>query len=108
MNDYLAEPCDAVPRLPADLVQAPLHALLQVPTGSSLLHILSSAILVVQDPEVEFLDINFTKDSSLLLHAIHSPFYWRNLKKTILFFGLKHYKNSTKQENSSLFMNSIL
>jgi hypothetical protein len=27
-----------------------------------------------QHPEVEFLDINLTKDSSLLLHAIHSPF----------------------------------
>jgi hypothetical protein len=25
-------------------------------------------------PEMEFLDINLTKDSSLLLHAIHSPF----------------------------------
>jgi hypothetical protein len=39
---------------------------------------------------MEFLDINFTKDSSLLLHAIHSPFYWRILKKTILFSGLKN------------------
>ncbi len=28
-------------------------------------------------------NINLTKDSSLLLHAIHSPFYWRILKKTI-------------------------
>ena len=35
--------------------------------------------------EMEFLDINSTKDSSLLLYAIHSPFYWRILKKTILF-----------------------
>ncbi len=26
-------------------------------------------------PEVEFLDINLTKGSSLLLHAIHRPFY---------------------------------
>jgi hypothetical protein len=26
-------------------------------------------------PEMEFLDINLTKDSSLLLHAIHSPLY---------------------------------
>jgi hypothetical protein len=33
-------------------------------------------------PEGEFLDINLTKDSSLLLHAIHSPCYWRILKKT--------------------------
>ncbi len=26
-------------------------------------------------PEMEFLDINLTKDSFLLLHASHSPFY---------------------------------
>jgi hypothetical protein len=26
--------------------------------------------------EMEFLDINLTQDSSLLLHAIHSPFYF--------------------------------
>ncbi len=26
-------------------------------------------------PEMEFLDTSLTKDSSLLLHAIHSPFY---------------------------------
>jgi hypothetical protein len=31
---------------------------------------------------MEFLDINLTKDSSLLFHAIHSPFYWRSIKKT--------------------------
>ncbi len=38
--------------------------------------------------EMKFLDINFTKVSSLLLHAIHSPFYWRILKKnhTLLWF----------------------
>jgi hypothetical protein len=30
--------------------------------------------------KTEFLDINLTKDSSLLLHAIHRPFYWRILK----------------------------
>jgi hypothetical protein len=28
-------------------------------------------------PEMEFLDVNLTKDSILLLYAIHSPFYWR-------------------------------
>ncbi len=38
---------------------------------------------------MEFLDINLTEDSSLLLHAIHSPFYWADLKKTILFSGFK-------------------
>jgi hypothetical protein len=45
----------------------------------------------------------------LLLHAIRSPFYWRILKKTILFSGFKILtKKSATQENSSLFMNSIL
>jgi hypothetical protein len=53
--------------------------------------------------EIEFLDINLTKGSSLLLLAIHSPFYWQILKKTIL-FGFKILKKkSAKQENSSLF-----
>jgi hypothetical protein len=50
---------------------------------------------------MKFLDINLAKDSSLLLHAIHSPFYWRILKKTILFSGYKNpCKKSAKQENS--------
>jgi hypothetical protein len=44
---------------------------------------------MVRHTEMEFLDINLTKDSSLLLHAIHSPFYWRILKKTILLSGFK-------------------
>jgi hypothetical protein len=47
-------------------------------------------------PELEFLDINLTKDSSLLLHDFHSPFYLRFLKKTILHCG---FKKSGKQEN---------
>ncbi len=42
-------------------------------------------------PEMEFLDISLTKGSSLLLYAIQSPFYyWRILKKTILFSGFKN------------------
>jgi hypothetical protein len=57
--------------------------------------------------EMEFLDINLIQDSSLLLHAIHSPFYWRILKNTI-FFLKSLTKKSMKQENSILFMNSIL
>jgi hypothetical protein len=32
-------------------------------------------------PRDGFLDISFVKDSSLFLHAIQSPFYWRILKK---------------------------
>jgi hypothetical protein len=58
---------------------------------------------------MEFLDINLTKDSSLQVHAIHSPLNWWILKKTILFSGFIKYfqKKSEKQESSSLFMNSI-
>ncbi len=64
---------------------------------------------VVTRPEMEFLDIISRKDSSLLLDAIHRPFYWRILKKIILFSGFKNpYKKSAKQENSSLSKNSIL
>jgi hypothetical protein len=33
------------------------------------------AYTTTHDPEMEFLDINLTKDSSLLLHAIQIPFY---------------------------------
>ncbi len=41
-------------------------------------------------PEMEFLDINLTKYTSLLLHAIHSPFYWQILKKTKLYSGINN------------------
>jgi hypothetical protein len=34
--------------------------------------------------EMKFLDISLTKDSSLVLHAIQSPFYWRILEKKML------------------------
>ena len=66
--------------------------------------------IVSATPEMEFLDISLTKDSSLLLHAIHSPFYWRILKKTMLSSGFKnpYKKNSRNKKISSLFMNSIL
>jgi hypothetical protein len=33
---------------------------------------------------------SLTKESSLLLHAIHSPFYWRILEKIILYSGFKN------------------
>jgi hypothetical protein len=58
-------------------------------------------ILLMQLPlckahtEMEFMDINLTKDSSLLLYAIHSlAFYWRILKSTIVYSG---FKNSYKE-----------
>ncbi len=53
---------------------------------------------------MEFLDINLTKDSILLLHDIHSSFYWRILKKNILFCGFKNpYKKSAKLEKLEFF-----
>ncbi len=59
-------------------------------------------------PRFNFLDINLTKRSRLWLHAIHSPFYWRIVKKTILCSGFPNlYKKSTKQENSSIFMKAF-
>jgi hypothetical protein len=43
-----------------------------------------------------------------LLHVIHSSFYWRILKKTILVSGFKNAtKKSMKQENSSQFMTTF-
>ncbi len=49
---------------------------------------------------MELLDINLTKDSSLLLHAIQSPFYWQIVKKTILFSTFNNpYKKSVKQKS---------
>jgi hypothetical protein len=38
-------------------------------------------------PEMEFLVINLTENLSLMLHTIHSLFYWGILQKTILYFG---------------------
>ncbi len=37
-----------------------------------------------------FSDINLTINLRLLLHAIHSSFYWRIFKQTILFSGFKN------------------
>ncbi len=45
---------------------------------------------------MEFLDVNLTKDSSLLLHASRGHFYRQTLQK-----------QSEKQDNSSLYMSSI-
>jgi hypothetical protein len=39
----------------------------------------------ITSPEMEFLYISLTKESSLVLHAIHSPVNWRILEKNILF-----------------------
>jgi hypothetical protein len=62
-------------------------------------------------PEMDFLDINLTKDSSLLLHAIHSLSTGGFLKKTRLYSGFKNtYKKireKLEQENSNE-LNTIL
>jgi hypothetical protein len=60
-------------------------------------------------PEMEVLDIKLTKESTLLLYHNTGGFL-KKTKKTILpTLVLKiHTKKSAKQENSSLFMNSIL
>ncbi len=45
---------------------------------------------------MEFLDISLRKYSSPLLHAIHSPSYWRSLKKTRIYSWIAFYR--TKNE----------
>jgi hypothetical protein len=51
----------------------------------------------------------FNKNSSLLLHAIHSHFYWRILKKSYSSLVLRIITNkSEKKENPSLSIYSIL
>jgi hypothetical protein len=46
------------------------------------------SLYVFLNLNMEFLDSNFTKDSSILFHATHSPFYRRILKKPILYSSL--------------------
>jgi hypothetical protein len=60
--------------------------------------------------EMEFWDVNLTKDSSLLHHATHSLSTGAFSKKTRLYSGFKNtYKKIRKKtRNSSLFMNSIM
>ncbi len=52
---------------------------------------------------MEFLDIDLTKDSSLLLHAIHSAFYWRILKKTIHIPGFKNPCKNLKNKKIRVY-----
>ncbi len=50
---------------------------------------------------MKFLEINLTKKNlSLLLHAIHSPFYWRILKKTILFSSFQNFYKKIREERN--------
>ncbi len=55
-------------------------------------------------PEMEFLDNNLTKDLSILLHAIHSPFYWWILKKTRLFCAFsKSLQKNPRNKKTKFF-----
>jgi hypothetical protein len=54
---------------------------------------------------MEFLDINLTKDPSLLLHGYSESLLLADFTE---FSGFKNpYKKSAKQENLSLIVNSI-
>jgi hypothetical protein len=53
---------------------------------------------------MEFFDTTLTKDSSLLIRAIHSPFYRRISKKTVLFSG---FKNPYKKTRAARKLESI-
>jgi hypothetical protein len=53
-----------------------------------LLHLQDVAHLKIR-LEIEFSDINLTKDSSLLLRAIHGLLHWWILQKTILYCSFK-------------------
>jgi hypothetical protein len=68
--------------------------------------IVGRGIALFMYSEMKFLDIKHKFNKSLLLYAIHSLFYLQILKNSILFSI--PIKKSTKKENSSLFMNSIL
>ncbi len=62
-----------------------------------------TALTLVQCAEMEFLVMNFTKDSSLLIHAVHSLFYLRILQKIILYSGFKpSYRKIRETKNSIL------
>jgi hypothetical protein len=56
--------------------------------------------------EKEFLDINLTEDSCLLLHTIHSPFYWRILQKTKQFSEVV-FLDINLTEESCLLLHAI-
>ncbi len=59
-----------------------------------------SCSLVQTLTKMAFLDISLTKDTTLLLHAICSPFCWQILKKPILFSGFKNpYKKTLETRN---------
>jgi hypothetical protein len=57
--------------------------------------------------EMEFLDIYLTKDSSLLVHAIHSPFYSGFKENHTLLWFKNPYKKirETRKLESTVFMN---
>ncbi len=57
---------------------------------------------------MELLNIKLTKELSLLLHAIHSPFYGRILKKTILFSGFLSPCKTIRETRELESINALL
>jgi hypothetical protein len=58
---------------------------------------------LIQCTEMEFLGISLTKDSSILLHAIHSHFYWQILKKTMLFYGFTNPLKNPRNKKTRVY-----
>jgi len=55
---------------------------------------------------MEYFDINLTKDfrlSKILLHAIHSFFYWWILKKSILFSGFNFLAKNPRNKETRVY-----
>ncbi len=62
---------------------------------------------LIPSTEMDFLDINLTQDSSLLLCGIHSPFSSRILKKTILFSLQKNPQSKTKNAGQEFHLRTF-
>ncbi len=55
-------------------------------------------------PGMEFLDVNLTEDSILLLYAIHSPFNWRILIKPFSALVLKlHIHKNPRNKTTRVY-----
>ncbi len=52
---------------------------------------------------MKFLDVNLTKDWSLLLHAFHSPLFLRILKKPILLSGFNNPYKTPQNKKTRVY-----
>jgi hypothetical protein len=76
------------------------RVIISIPKSCTVIGCIEFLHLIKLGTMMEFLDITLTKDSSLLLYTIHSLFYSSLVLKI-------RTKNKRRQENSSLFMNSM-